>query len=47
MRQTPGTRFWQRNYYEQIIQTEERYQQIRQYIRTNPATWAQDCEFVP
>jgi putative transposase len=43
--QTPGERFWQRNYYEHIVRTEERYQQIRQYIMTNPQSWADDTEY--
>ena len=42
IRQTPGTPIWQRNYYEHIIRDENRLQQIRQYIATNPDSWQQD-----
>lgn len=33
---------WQRNYYDHIIRTSESPQTIREYIRDNPARWAQD-----
>ena len=39
----PG-RFWQRNYFEQIIRDEASLNQIRQYIVDNPAQWADDSE---
>ncbi|MEZ0483418.1 transposase [Fibrella aquatica] len=35
-------RLWQRNYYEHIIRTEAAYNQISEYIRTNPVRWAED-----
>ncbi|WP_375448610.1 hypothetical protein [uncultured Fibrella sp.] len=35
-------RLWQRNYYEHIIRTEAAYNQIDEYIRTNPLRWAED-----
>jgi REP element-mobilizing transposase RayT len=35
-------RLWQRNYYEHIIRTETAYNQIAEYIRTNPERWAED-----
>jgi putative transposase len=34
--------FWQRNYYEHIIRSEEKLNQIRRYMRDNPAKWAED-----
>jgi len=37
-----GMPFWQRNYYEHIIRSEEKINQIRQYILDNPAKWAED-----
>lgn len=37
-----GTPFWQRNYYEHVIRSDEKLNQIRQYIRDNPAKWADD-----
>lgn len=32
-------RFWQRDYYEQIIQTERELEKTRDYILNNPARW--------
>jgi putative transposase len=37
-----GMPFWQRNYYEHIIRSEEKLNQIRRYMRDNPAKWAED-----
>ena len=42
IRRTPGAPVWQRNYYEQIIRTDESLAEIRQYIANNPAKWAED-----
>ena len=47
IRQTPGARFWQRNFYEHIIRDQERCDQIRSYILSNPANWAKDDEYMP
>jgi len=33
---------WQRNYYEHVIRDESDLNRIRQYIRDNPACWAED-----
>jgi REP element-mobilizing transposase RayT len=33
---------WQRNYYEHIIRDEKSYQQILEYIQTNPLKWEDD-----
>jgi len=33
---------WQRNYYENIIRTEEDLNKIKKYIRNNPQTWNRD-----
>lgn len=41
---TPGTRVWQRNYYEHVIRDEVALDRIRQYIADNPARWAFDRE---
>jgi hypothetical protein len=35
---------WQRNYYEHIIRNESSLNDIKQYIQTNPARWAEDRE---
>lgn len=42
IRDTPGTRVWQRNYYEHIIRDDRALQHIRQYIQNNPLSWWQD-----
>ena len=39
----PG-RLWQRNYYEQVIRSEEELDAMRQYIADNPLRWAEDRE---
>lgn len=38
-RRTPGTRVWQRSYYERIIRNEAEYQRIVRYIALNPRRW--------
>ncbi len=43
-RATPGDPVWQRNYYEQVIRNELALNDIRLYIQTNPACWAEDSE---
>ena len=43
---TPGMRFWQRNYYEHIIRNENELAHIREYIRLNPAKWLEDRYFL-
>jgi putative transposase len=35
---------WQRNYYEHVIRDEEALHRLREYIRDNPASWADDEE---
>lgn len=35
-------RLWQRNYYENIIRTENDLNKIREYIKTNPQIWYRD-----
>ncbi|MFP4642299.1 MAG: transposase [Dehalococcoidia bacterium] len=44
MRQTPGAKLWQRNYYEHIIRNENELHGIRQYIVNNPSKWDYDRE---
>ncbi len=36
IRKSPGTRIWQRNYYEHVVRDERDLENIRQYIRENP-----------
>ena len=35
-------KIWQRNYYEHVIRDEDDYQQIADYIETNPLNWEYD-----
>jgi len=42
MRDTPGARFWQRNYWEHIIRDETAYHRIYRYIENNLACWEDD-----
>ena len=44
LRNTPGVRFWQRNYYEHIVRNERELNNIRQYIINNPLHWEFDTE---
>lgn len=39
---TPGHRFWQRNYYERVIRNERELQATFDYIEANPANWDKD-----
>ncbi|MFA5368229.1 MAG: transposase [Dehalococcoidia bacterium] len=41
-RNTPGTRVWQRNYYEHVIRNEADLAEVREYILNNPARWDED-----
>jgi putative transposase len=43
-RRTPGTRVWQRNYFEHIIRDERDLARIREYIVNNPTQWHLDRE---
>ena len=40
----PGSKLWQRNYYEHIIRNEGELNDIRQYIQANPILWENDTE---
>ncbi|MCQ2608929.1 MAG: transposase [Bacteroidales bacterium] len=40
---TPGYKLWQRNYYEHIIRTQKSYENISNYIQSNPSRWDSDC----
>jgi len=42
MRQTPGAKLWQRNYWEHIVRDERELNRIREYIRNNPVRWGLD-----
>ena len=42
LRNAPGTKLWQRNYYEHIIRNSDAMDKIRQYISNNPLSWQID-----
>ncbi|MFH0894110.1 MAG: transposase [Bacteroidota bacterium] len=44
IRNTPGVKLWQRNYYEHIIRNENELYKIRKYIQENPLKWETDKE---
>ena len=39
----PNLKVWQRSYHDHIIRNEKSYQEIWQYIETNPIRWEEDC----
>jgi len=41
-----GFSFWQRSYHDHIIQNEDEYRKIWQYIDENPAKWEEDRYFI-
>jgi len=45
LRQTPGAKLWQRNYWEHIIRNDGELNRIRQYIMDNPAKWEMDRNY--
>ena len=44
MRKTPGSKLWQRNYYDHIIRNEKELNKIREYTVNNPLKWELDKE---
>jgi len=42
LRQTPGAKLWQRNYWEHIVRNEPELNRIREYIQNNPTQWEWD-----
>ncbi len=44
IRSSPGTKLWQRNFYERVICNEGELSLMRQYIVENPAQWEFDKE---
>jgi hypothetical protein len=42
LRQSPGAKLWQRNYWEHIVRNETELNRIREYIHNNPAQWEMD-----
>ncbi len=44
IRGCPGSKVWQRNYYEHIIRNDREWDAIRAYIIANPAQWSVDVD---
>jgi len=44
LRNTPGVKIGQRNYYEHIIRNYDELNRIREYIANSPAEWEMDRE---
>jgi len=44
LRNTPGARVWQRNYYEHVIRTDDDLKQFREYVAQNSLKWDSDEE---
>jgi len=42
IRRAPGTKVWQRNYWERVIRNKKEGDRIRRYIEANPARWFWD-----
>jgi REP element-mobilizing transposase RayT len=42
LRNTPGEKVWQRNYYEHVIRHEDSLKRLREYIMNNPKRWQED-----
>jgi putative transposase len=42
IRNSPGIKLWQRNYYDHIIRSERSMNRIREYIKANPDRWQWD-----
>lgn len=40
-----GRSIWQKSFYEHVIRNEKSYQDIWNYIDTNPFKWADDCYY--
>lgn len=43
LRNMPGQKVWQRNYWEHIVRNELELARIREYIQNNPAQWELDA----
>lgn len=46
LRETPGEKLFQRNYWEKIINSDEGIWNVREYIQMNPKNWARDSEHI-
>jgi REP element-mobilizing transposase RayT len=46
LNRSTNEKLWQRNYYEHIIRNQQEYDQILEYIDTNPQKWYEDQYYV-
>ncbi len=46
IRNAPGMRLWQRNYYEHVIRCESGFARVREYIANNAFNWEKDEYYV-
>jgi putative transposase len=46
IKNSPGVKLWQRNYYEHIIRDNQDLNRIRQYIINNPLNWPDDKYYI-
>ncbi len=46
LRDTPGARLWQRNYFERVIRDDDELARGRGYVAANPGRWAEDDYYV-
>ncbi len=44
LRQSPGVRLWQRNYYEHVIRNDDDRNSLCAYIKNNPREWEEDAD---
>jgi len=44
MRNNPGNKVWQRNYFEYVVRDDDVLLKIREYISNNPLKWEFDKE---
>jgi REP element-mobilizing transposase RayT len=42
-----GRKIWQISYYEKIIRDEKSYEEIWEYIESNPLKWEEDEYYIP
>ena len=42
IKKMPGTRIWQRNYYDHVLRDDIDLQHIRKYVTGNPMQWELD-----
>ncbi len=45
LKNAPGAKLWQRNFWEHVVRNESELSHLREYIRNNPAKWEFDSLF--